>query len=82
MHDSPSRDFCSYTLHPKTALPRVFNLYRTMGLRHIPIVVSDFSLLLWAGAESERSSGQELTLYVCLRRTRTTSVWASSRARN
>ncbi len=29
---------CPYTISRETPLPQVFNLFRTMGLRHLPVV--------------------------------------------
>ncbi|XP_063965630.1 H(+)/Cl(-) exchange transporter 6-like [Lytechinus pictus] len=29
---------CPYTVYPDTPAPKVFNLFRTMGLRHLPVV--------------------------------------------
>ncbi|KAJ8321227.1 hypothetical protein KUTeg_001221 [Tegillarca granosa] len=29
---------CPYTVFPNTPVPQVFNLFRSMGLRHLPVV--------------------------------------------
>ncbi|XP_062567017.1 H(+)/Cl(-) exchange transporter 6-like [Saccostrea cucullata] len=35
---------CPYTVYPNTPVPQVFNLFRSMGLRHLPVV--DYTGLL------------------------------------
>ncbi|PVD36821.1 hypothetical protein C0Q70_03811 [Pomacea canaliculata] len=32
---------CPYTVYPETPLPQVFSLFRSMGLRHLPVVDHD-----------------------------------------
>ena len=32
---------CPYTVFPDTSVPQVFNLFRSMGLRHLPVVGHD-----------------------------------------
>lgn len=36
---------CPYTVYPNTPVPQVFNLFRSMGLRHLPVVSHDGQLL-------------------------------------
>ncbi|XP_071147824.1 H(+)/Cl(-) exchange transporter 6-like isoform X1 [Mytilus edulis] len=36
---------CPYTVYPNTPVPQVFNLFRSMGLRHLPVVSHDGQLM-------------------------------------
>lgn len=35
---TPYMNSCPYTVSPNTRISQVFNLFRTMGLRHLPVV--------------------------------------------
>lgn len=35
---TPYMNPCPYTVSPHTRMSQVFNLFRTMGLRHLPVV--------------------------------------------
>lgn len=35
---TPYMNPCPYTVSPNTRISQVFNLFRTMGLRHLPVV--------------------------------------------
>lgn len=35
---TPYMNPCPYTVSPNTRVSQVFNLFRTMGLRHLPVV--------------------------------------------
>ena len=35
---TPYMNPCPYTVSPNTHISQVFNLFRTMGLRHLPVV--------------------------------------------
>jgi len=37
----PYMNPCPYTVYPNTPVPQVFNLFRSMGLRHLPVVSHD-----------------------------------------
>ncbi|XP_005996630.1 H(+)/Cl(-) exchange transporter 6 [Latimeria chalumnae] len=38
MNVSPYMNSCPYTVSPNTHVSQVFNLFRTMGLRHLPVI--------------------------------------------
>ncbi|XP_076820121.1 H(+)/Cl(-) exchange transporter 6-like [Clavelina lepadiformis] len=40
MDVSPYMHPCPYVVHPDSPVPQVFNLFRTMGLRHLPVINS------------------------------------------
>uniref|UniRef100_H2Z664 Chloride channel protein n=1 Tax=Ciona savignyi TaxID=51511 RepID=H2Z664_CIOSA len=40
MDVTPYMHPCPYVVHPDSPVPQVFNLFRTMGLRHLPVINS------------------------------------------
>uniref|UniRef100_A0A0L8GTH4 CBS domain-containing protein n=1 Tax=Octopus bimaculoides TaxID=37653 RepID=A0A0L8GTH4_OCTBM len=38
---SPYMNPCPYTVYPNTPVSQVFQLFRSMGLRHLPVVSHD-----------------------------------------
>nr|XP_002124075.1 chloride transport protein 6 isoform X1 [Ciona intestinalis] len=38
---------CPHIVHPDSPVPQVFNLFRTMGLRHLPVINSRGEVLGW-----------------------------------
>ncbi|XP_021372937.1 chloride transport protein 6-like [Mizuhopecten yessoensis] len=41
----PYMNPCPYTVYPTTPVPQVFNLFRSMGLRHLPVVSHEGQVL-------------------------------------
>lgn len=44
---TPYMNHSPYTVNPDTSVPRVFHLFRSMGLRHLPVVNSDGEVSLF-----------------------------------
>ncbi|XP_064610482.1 LOW QUALITY PROTEIN: H(+)/Cl(-) exchange transporter 6-like [Liolophura sinensis] len=42
---TPYMNHSPYTVNPDTSVPRVFHLFRSMGLRHLPVVNSDGEII-------------------------------------
>lgn len=63
---TPYMNPCPYTVSPNTHISQVFNLFRTMGLRHLPVV----------NAVGEVSSHQKQLFYSKMIKVLVPPVWA------